>query len=66
MVPPSKLLSEDEKDKLLQRYNISELQLPLIKSNDPMTKLFKAKKGDVIKIIRKNPTGEHIFYRRVI
>jgi len=67
LVPKHEILSPEEKQKLLDRYNISEKQLPKIKSTDPAVIALNAKKGDVIKITRKSPTaGESYYYRLVV
>jgi len=67
LVPPFRKLSPEECEKLLKKYNISPLQLPAIKSKDPMVKFANAKVGDIIEIERKSPLGKkHLFYRRVI
>jgi DNA-directed RNA polymerase subunit H len=67
LVPEHSVLSEEEKKKLLEKYNISEKQLPKILANDPVVRKLGAKVGDVIKIIRKSPVaGECVYYRLVI
>jgi len=59
-------LSEEEAKALLEKFNLSEVQLPTILSKDPMVKALRAKKGDIIKIEHKSPTGKSFYYRRVI
>ncbi|MBD3262762.1 DNA-directed RNA polymerase subunit H [Candidatus Woesearchaeota archaeon] len=66
LVPPCSKLTEEEKEQILEKHNISILQLPKILSKDPLAKTLKAKKDDVIKIEHKTPTGKTTFYRRVI
>lgn len=67
MVPKHIKLSQEEKKKVLERYNISLQQMPTIKSTDPAILNIKTEKNDVVKIIRKSPTrGEYVFYRRVV
>ena len=67
LVPKHVKLTEEEKNTLLQKYNISIKQLPEIHTSDPAIAHLDAKQGDVIKIIRKSPTiGETSFYRVVI
>jgi len=67
LVPKHEILSPDEKQKLLDKFNISEIQLPKIKVTDPAVVALGAKKGDVIKITRKSPTaGESYYYRLVV
>ncbi|MGQ4914061.1 MAG: DNA-directed RNA polymerase subunit H [Candidatus Asgardarchaeia archaeon] len=67
LVPEHKIATKEEVEELKRKYGISLLQLPLILSKDPMVKAIGAKKGDVIKIIRKSPiAGETIYYRYVV
>ncbi len=67
LVPEHIILSEEEKEELLKRYNISLHQLPKILVNDPVVKAIGAKEGDVIKIIRKSPVaGKTVYYRVVV
>ncbi len=66
LVPKHILLSEKEKQKLLERYGITLGKLPRILSSDPMVKILNAKVGDVIKIIRKSPTAKESVYYRVV
>ncbi|MBU2589629.1 MAG: DNA-directed RNA polymerase subunit H [Nanoarchaeota archaeon] len=66
-VPKHTKLTEEEKEKILEEYNISLSQLPKISKNDPAIKELEVKKGDLIKIERKSPTiGKSIFYRVVV
>ncbi len=66
LVPPHRLLSDEEKENLLKHYNISALQLPFINIKDPMVKKLNAKMDDVIRIDRRTPTGTAPFFRRVV
>jgi len=66
-VPKHVLLTENEKEDVLKKYNILLRQLPRILLTDPVAKILNAKIGDVIKIIRKSPTaGETVYYRVVV
>jgi len=67
LVPEHIKIDEKEKEKVLEKYNISLLQLPKIKLKDPALASLDVKSGDVIKIIRPSPTNkETIFYRVVV
>jgi len=67
LVPKHILLNEEEAKEVLKKYRIKPYQLPQIKVSDPAAKAIEAKKGSIIKIIRKSPTaGEAIAYRYVV
>ncbi len=67
LVPEHIILSDEEKEELLKKLNISEKQLPKILHKDPVVKAIGAKPGQVIKIIREHPlTGKTIYYRLVV
>jgi len=66
LVPEHTVLSNDEKQKLLDNFKISEVQLPAIGIKDPVVMLLKTKAGDVIKILRKSKNNTHVTYRRVV
>jgi DNA-directed RNA polymerase subunit H len=67
LVPKHILLTEKEKEELLQKYGISLRQLPRISIEDPAIKNLNGKIGDVIKIFRKSPTaGESVYYRVIV
>ena len=63
-VPKHILLSKEDKEKLLKRYNIKEGQLPKILTTDPVAKYLGLKKGDAVKITRISENAErYITYR---
>jgi DNA-directed RNA polymerase subunit H len=67
LIPKHSKLSDSQKEKLLEKYNISIKELPRILKTDPAISSLDVKPGDVIKIIRKSQTaGEAIFYRVVV
>jgi DNA-directed RNA polymerase subunit H len=67
LVPKHVLLSEKEKEEVLEKYGISLRQLPRISIEDPAVKDLNGKIGDVVKIIRKSPTaGETLYYRVIV
>lgn len=67
LVPKHELLSKEEKEELLKKYNVSTKQLPKIKKTDPAIKEMDLKIGEIVKITRNSETaGEAIYYRCVI
>jgi len=67
LVNPAKILNESETKKLLDQYNISSSQLPVISVKDPLSKSLEAKEGDIIEISRtSNIAGSYQYYRRVL
>ena len=67
LVPFHEILSEKEKNQLLEQYKVKPYQIPQIKSGDPAVKAIGAKPCDILKITRKSTTaGEHITYRYVV
>ena len=65
-VPEHIKLNEEKVEELLKNYNISKKQLPRMLKEDPAIAKLDVKKGDVIKIIRRNNDNETYFYRVVI
>ncbi|MCS7134779.1 MAG: DNA-directed RNA polymerase subunit H [Candidatus Pacearchaeota archaeon] len=63
--PKHYVLKPEEAKKLLKELNISPLQLPKIKKDDPALPK-EAKVGDIIKIERKGENQKVIFYRVVV
>jgi len=67
LVPKHVLLTDKEREEFIKELGIELRQLPRIKRNDPSILKYKAKKGDVVKIVRKSSTsGDYINYYRVI
>ena len=67
LIPKHSKISDTQKEKLLEKYNISVKELPRMLKTDSAITSLGAKPGDVIKIIRKSPTAsEAIFYRVVV
>ena len=67
LIPKHSKLSDTQKEKLLERYNISTKELPRILKTDPAIISLNAKPGDVIKIVRKSQTAsDAVFYRVVV
>jgi DNA-directed RNA polymerase subunit H (RpoH/RPB5) len=65
-VPKHIKLNEEEKLALLEKYNISENQLPKILKSDAAIQHLAPTAGEVIKIIRKSLTQGEVDYYRVI
>ncbi len=67
LIPKHSKLSQKDKKELLERYDITENELPKILASDAGLLKVSAKPGDVIKIERKSKTaGYSKFYRVVI
>jgi len=67
LVPEHTVLSEQESNELLKRYDIKIDQLPKIISTDPAAISIGAKPGQIIKIKRKSRTAlSAIAYRLVV
>jgi len=67
LVPKHRILNEEEKKKLLEKYGIKLRGLPRISIKDPVIVAIEAKVHDVIEITRKSGTaGETKYYRLVV
>ncbi|MCS7138457.1 MAG: DNA-directed RNA polymerase subunit H [Crenarchaeota archaeon] len=67
LVPRHRILSHEEKEALLKKYNIKPSQLPKMLNSDPIAVAIGAKIGDIVEIIRKSPVaGETLAYRVVV
>ena len=64
-VPEHTIISKEEKQKLLERFDIATFtQLPIILKSDPVAKFIGMRRGDVCKIIRPSETsGRYEMYR---
>lgn len=66
IVPVHELLNAEEKADLLKKFNISLKQIPRIKEEDAAVKMMNAKRGDVIRIVRKSQVAGECYYYRVV
>ena len=66
LIPKHEILPKEEEEKTLASYGITRSNLPKIRANDPQAKALGAKVGDVLRIARKDATGDNVYYRVVI
>jgi DNA-directed RNA polymerase subunit H len=67
LVPKHEVLTQDERKEVLEMFGVDKEKLPKMLDSDPVSKEIGAKKGDVIRIIRKSETaGENVYYRVVV
>ena len=67
LVPLHEKLSDAEKKEILVKYNVTPLEMPKIRADDPAIRHLDVKRGDMIRIKRKSATaGTSYFYRVVI
>jgi len=66
-VPKHEIISKNEADEVLEKFNCKPSELPLIFVTDPAIVGLGVKPGDVIKITRKSSTaGQSLYYRYVV
>lgn len=67
LVPKHEIVPDSEVESLLGELKIgSKEKLPKILTGDPVVKAIGAKEGDILRIYRKEPTGEVLYYRLVV
>lgn len=66
-VPKHEIMTKQEAEEVLEKYNCKPTELPLIFVTDPAILGLGVKPGDMIKITRKSPTaGTSLYYRYVV
>lgn len=67
LIPEHKLLTDKQKETLLNGLHVTIKELPKIKITDPSVQALGAKSGDVIQITRESRSAkESQYYRAVI
>lgn len=66
LIPKHEVMTKEEVEALLKKYNVTKDKLPKIYESDPAIAELNAKPGDVIKITRKSPTAGTAFYYRAV
>ncbi|MEW5996146.1 MAG: DNA-directed RNA polymerase subunit RpoH/Rpb5 C-terminal domain-containing protein [Candidatus Micrarchaeota archaeon] len=66
LVPRMEIVKEEEKKELLEKCKIDESMLPRALSDDAAVSALGAKQGDILRIKRKDETGEYDYYRLVV
>jgi len=65
IVPKHTILSEEQKQEILKRFEAKKENMPIISKNDPVTRYYGGKVGDMFEIIRRTNIGLTYFYRVV-
>jgi DNA-directed RNA polymerase subunit H (RpoH/RPB5) len=67
LIPKHVIMSKEEVDELLAKYQIKLVQLPRISVDDPVVNMLGGKLNDVVKIERRSETSvEKSFYYRFV
>lgn len=66
LVPKHEILTKEEEDELLKKYNTIKANLPKILQTDPIARYYNMQPGQICKIIRKSPTTGETYYYRVV
>jgi DNA-directed RNA polymerase subunit H len=66
LVPKHLILTKEEEETVLKKYNVTKDELPKIKSSDPAIAQHKPKQGDIVKIERRSVYGDSLEYYRVV
>ena len=60
------VLNDSEAKRVLKELDVHPEQLPKIKTTDPVVKAIGAKRGDIVKIIRRSATAEEFITYRLV
>lgn len=67
IVPKHILLSQEDRDMVLNKYNVKKKEMPKIYNSDPIARYYNMQPGDICKIIRPSTRcGQYPTYRLVI
>ncbi|MGB9635073.1 MAG: DNA-directed RNA polymerase subunit H [Candidatus Micrarchaeia archaeon] len=67
LVPKHEIVPDSEVDSIIKALNLdSASKLPKISVDDPVVKEIGAKRGDIVRIYRKDYIGEYVYYRIVV
>jgi DNA-directed RNA polymerase subunit H (RpoH/RPB5) len=67
LVPVHEIVSNEEKQKLVEKYHAEPYKFPWIKVTDPISIILGAKPGDVLRVTQKSETaGKYDSYRYVV
>lgn len=67
LIPMHEIVSEDERNQILEKFHAKPYQFPWIKSSDPISIILGAQPGDIIRIVGKSETaGKYESYRYVV
>ncbi len=67
LIPKHELLTKEEVQQVVARFNGSPSQFPYIQSTDAIAKEIGAKPGDFVRITRNSETaGTSVYYRYVV
>ena len=66
LVPKHELLSKSEEEEFYETYNVKKRNIPKILSEEPISKYFNAKPGNIFRIIRPSETTGFTHYYRLV
>ena len=62
-VPEHRIVSQETKKEIMEKYKVSEKQLPWIHNSDPVVKYHGGCIGDLFRIVRNTKDGLSVNYR---